>query len=90
MREDSYQCLWVGKMEGFASYWTLTMNVFGVSASSLFVEVEEDEDEDEVVQRSERRKNRRRREDIASCGLLRKRSEVWFQFRVKSIKKEKI
>lgn len=52
------------------------MNVFGVSASFLLVEGEEDEDE-VVVQR---RKNRRR-EDIASCGLLRKTSEVWFELR---------
>lgn len=77
LREDSYQCLWVGNMEGFASYWTLIMNVFGVSASFLLVEGEEDEGE-VVVQR---RKNRRRREDIASCGLLRKTSEVWFELR---------
>lgn len=50
VREDSYQCSWVGNMEGLASYWTLIMYVCGVS----FV----GEEEEEEVERSERKKRR--------------------------------
>lgn len=60
-REDSYQCLWVGKMEGLASCWTWTMKV-------CFSGSEEEEDSESVAMKNEKERERRREGDGAIEG----------------------
>lgn len=61
-REDSYQCLWVGKMEGLASCWTWTMKVC-FSGSE-----EEDDGRERVAMKNEKVREKRREGDGAIEG----------------------
>lgn len=61
-KEDSYQCLWVVKMEGLASCWTWIMKVF-------FSAFEEEEAAAHAIVMEKSRRREREKEDIEAIEV---------------------